>query len=57
MLIDIVLFGDDTNEIIQLKKKMGNEFEIKDSRNLKYFLRTEVARSKDGLRILEEVYP
>ena len=35
---DIVLFGNDTAEIIQLKKKMGDEFEIKDLGNLKYFL-------------------
>ena len=30
-----MLLGDDTVEIIQLKKKMENEFEIKDLGNLK----------------------
>ncbi|TYK07936.1 meiotic recombination protein SPO11-1 isoform X4 [Cucumis melo var. makuwa] len=38
---DIVLSGDDTVEIIQLKKKMGDDFETKDLENLKYFLRME----------------
>ena len=43
---DIVLLGDDTVEIIQLKTKMGDEFEIKGLWNLKYFLGMEVARSR-----------
>ncbi|KAA0048462.1 elongator complex protein 5 isoform X2 [Cucumis melo var. makuwa] len=38
---DIVLFGDDTAEMIQ-QKVMGNKFEIKDLENLKYFLGMEV---------------
>ena len=46
---DIVLYGDDFDEIIQLKKKMGFEFEIKDLENLKYFFRMEIARSKEGI--------
>ena len=29
-----MLSGDDTDEIVQLKKKMGFEFEIKDLENL-----------------------
>ncbi|TYK23464.1 putative retroelement pol polyprotein [Cucumis melo var. makuwa] len=35
---DTVLFGDDTAEIIQLKKKMNDEFKLKNLGNLKYFL-------------------
>ena len=31
---DIVLSGDDTAKIIRLKRKMGDEFEIKDLGNL-----------------------
>ena len=42
---DTVLSGDDTVEIVQLKM-MGNEFDIKDLGNLKYFLRMEVSRSR-----------
>ncbi|KAL0556996.1 hypothetical protein IC582_005514 [Cucumis melo] len=34
---DIVLSGDDQAEINQLKQRMGNEFEIKDLRNLEIF--------------------
>ena len=48
---DIVLSGNDTAEIIQLKKWMGDEFEIKDLENLKYFLGMEVARSKTGISV------
>ena len=36
---DVVLFGDDTDEIVQLKKKMRFKFEIKDLGTMKYFLR------------------
>ncbi|KAA0050394.1 putative mitochondrial protein [Cucumis melo var. makuwa] len=35
---DIVFSGDDQTKISQLKQRMGNEFEIKDLGNLKYFL-------------------
>ncbi|KAA0041199.1 Copia protein [Cucumis melo var. makuwa] len=38
----IILSGDDTAEIIQLKKKMGDEFEIEYLGSLKYFLGIEV---------------
>ena len=41
---DIILYGDDTIEIIQLTRKMRDEFDIKDLGNLKYFLEMEVAR-------------
>ncbi|KAA0041751.1 putative mitochondrial protein [Cucumis melo var. makuwa] len=46
---DIELYGDDTNEIIQLKKKMAFGFEIKNLGNLKYFLGMEIARSREDL--------
>ncbi|TYK14787.1 reverse transcriptase [Cucumis melo var. makuwa] len=38
---DIVLSGNDIVEILQLEKKMGDEFEIKNLGNLKYFLKIE----------------
>ncbi|XP_038881677.1 uncharacterized mitochondrial protein AtMg00810-like [Benincasa hispida] len=53
---DIVLSGDDTVEIIRLKKKMTNEFVIKDLGNLKYFLEMEVARSREGISISQRKY-
>ncbi|TYK27697.1 putative mitochondrial protein [Cucumis melo var. makuwa] len=44
------------NEIIQLKKKMGFEFEIKDLRNLKYFLKMEITRSREGILVSQRKY-
>ena len=44
---DIVLTGDDLEEMGKLKNYLAKEFEIKDLGNLKYFLGIEVARSKD----------
>ncbi|KAA0058176.1 Retrovirus-related Pol polyprotein from transposon TNT 1-94 [Cucumis melo var. makuwa] len=53
---DIVLTGDDQTEISQLKQRMGDEFEIKDLGNLKYFLGMEVARSKEGIPVSRRKY-
>ena len=53
---DIVLAGDDHAEIIQLNKRMGDEFEIKDLENMKYFLEMEVARSKEGIFVSHRKY-
>ncbi|KAA0049806.1 Reverse transcriptase, RNA-dependent DNA polymerase [Cucumis melo var. makuwa] len=52
---DIVLSGDDIDELVQLKKKMGFEFEIKDLGNLKYFLGMEIARAREGICIPKKV--
>ncbi|KAL0557133.1 hypothetical protein IC582_005651 [Cucumis melo] len=53
---DIVLFGNDQAEISQLKQRMGNEFEIKNLGNLKYFLGIEVAKSKEGVSVSQRKY-
>ncbi|KAA0036962.1 Cysteine-rich RLK (RECEPTOR-like protein kinase) 8 [Cucumis melo var. makuwa] len=53
---DIVFSRDDQVEISQLKQRMGNEFEIKDLGNLKYFLEMEVARSKEGIFVSKRKY-
>ena len=46
---DIILTGDDCEELENLKKFMAKEFEIKDLGNLKYYLSMEFARSKEGM--------
>ncbi|KAA0039144.1 Beta-galactosidase [Cucumis melo var. makuwa] len=53
---DIVLTGDDQTEISLLKQRMGDEFEIIDLENLKYFLGMEVARSKEGISVSQRKY-
>ncbi|TYK14469.1 Cysteine-rich RLK (receptor-like protein kinase) 8 [Cucumis melo var. makuwa] len=53
---DVVLTVDDQTEISQLKPRMGDEFEMKDLENLKYFLGMEVARSKEGIFVSQRKY-
>ena len=53
---DIILIGDDSKEILKLKKLLAIEFEIKDLRTVKYFLRMEVARSKERIVISQRKY-
>ena len=48
---DMVITGDDTDEIQILKKRLSGEFDMKDLENLKYFLGIEVLRSKRGIFI------
>ena len=53
---DIILTGDDSEEILKLKRLLATEFEIKDLRTLRYFLGMEVARSKEGIVISQRKY-
>ena len=53
---DIVLIGDDLEEMQKLKEYMSKEFEIKDLGNLKYFLGIEFAKSKHGIFISQRKY-
>ena len=46
---DIVLTGDNLEEMKKLKADMSKEFEIKDLGSLKYFIGIEVARSRHGI--------
>ena len=45
---DIIITGDDEDGIGNLKKVLAREFEIKDLGQLRYFLRMEVGRTKEG---------
>ncbi|XP_059640054.1 uncharacterized mitochondrial protein AtMg00810-like [Cornus florida] len=53
---DIVLIGDDTTGIDEVKSYLGRQFEIKDLGPLRYFLGIEVARSKTGIFISQRKY-
>ncbi|CAN0875318.1 Retrovirus-related Pol polyprotein from transposon RE1, partial [Linum grandiflorum] len=53
---DIIITGNDEEEITRLKKKLNEEFELKDLGEMKYFLGMEVARSNKGLLISQRKY-
>ena len=48
---DIIVTGNDRVEIERIKKKLACDFEMKDLGNLRYFLKREVARNKNGISI------
>ncbi|RDX62232.1 hypothetical protein CR513_59458, partial [Mucuna pruriens] len=43
---DMIVTGNDINELTKLKTYLTSKFDMKDLRGLKYFLGIEVARSK-----------
>ncbi|XP_021771481.1 uncharacterized protein LOC110735599 [Chenopodium quinoa] len=53
---DMIITGDDKEEIAKLKGKLFLEFEMKDLGSLKYFLGIEVLRSKKGTFIFQRKY-
>jgi hypothetical protein len=53
---DIVITGDDVEEIKWLKEKLGKAFEIKDLGLLRYFLGIEIARSSKGIVLSQRKY-
>ena len=46
---DMIVTGNDQDEIFNLQQYLASEFEMKQLGNLKYFLGIEVARSKHGI--------
>ncbi|XP_050897672.1 uncharacterized mitochondrial protein AtMg00810-like [Lathyrus oleraceus] len=53
---DIVIIGIDYDQIDHLKGLLEKEFEVKDLGQLKYFLRMEVARTKNGIYVSQRKY-
>ena len=53
---DIILTGNDKEEIARIKQALNQTFKIKDLRDLRYFLGIEVARSKKGIMVNQRKY-
>ena len=53
---DIVITGDDVEEIKYLKKNLGRAFEVKDLGPLRYFLGIEIAKSPKGIVLSQRKY-
>nr|GEX45792.1 putative ribonuclease H-like domain-containing protein [Tanacetum cinerariifolium] len=52
---DMIVTGDEKEEITKLKKYLFTEFKMKDLGRLKYFLGIEVLRSKQGIFMCQKV--
>jgi hypothetical protein len=53
---DIVITGDDSKEILNLKQYLAHEFEVKDLGFLRYFLGIEVSRGSKGIFLSQRKY-
>jgi hypothetical protein len=53
---DIIIAGDDQEEIKRLKECLSNEFEVKFLGNLKYFLGIEMARTEKEISLCQRKY-
>ncbi|CAN6690727.1 unnamed protein product [Malus baccata var. baccata] len=53
---DMVVTGNDTEEMERLHVYLSTEFEMKDLGGLKYFLGIEVARSRDSINLSQRKY-
>ena len=53
---DVIVVGNNTEKIHQMKRQLDDEFSIKDLDQLKYFLGIEVAKTSDGLVLSQRKY-
>ena len=53
---DMIITGDDAEEISKLQELLSTEFEMNNLGELKYFLGIEVARSKNGMFLSQHKY-
>jgi Reverse transcriptase (RNA-dependent DNA polymerase)/Integrase core domain len=53
---DMIITGDDQDEIGRLEERLSEEFEMKNLGGLKYFLGIEVVRTKEGISLSQRKY-
>ncbi|WJZ84417.1 hypothetical protein VitviT2T_004022 [Vitis vinifera] len=53
---DMIITGDDVEEISKLQEQLSTKFEMKNLGGLKYFLGIEVARSRQGIFLSQKKY-
>jgi hypothetical protein len=53
---DVILAGNNLEDITKTKCFLSSHFKLKDMRQLKYFLIIEVARSKHGISLCQRKY-
>ena len=53
---DIIVTRNDEAEIERIKQRLAKDFGMKDLGNLRYFLKMEVARNKNGISISQRKY-